>query len=67
VLVINPVIFAEVSSGFKTFEEMEDLFPPEDFRREGIRTSRVARRVGRLWWSHLVVCCCSLSLWSPRR
>jgi len=36
VLVINPVIFAEVSSGFKTVEEMEDLFPPEDFRREGI-------------------------------
>lgn len=36
VLVINPVIFAEVSTAYETIEEMDDLFPTEDFRREPI-------------------------------
>jgi predicted nucleic acid-binding protein len=36
VLVINPVIFAEISAAFETIEETEVLFPPEDFRREEI-------------------------------
>jgi len=36
VLVINPVIYAEVSIGFKTIEELEDVLPPEYFRREPV-------------------------------
>jgi predicted nucleic acid-binding protein len=32
-LAINPVIFAEVSIGFPTIEEIEDLLPARDFRR----------------------------------
>ncbi|HET8799235.1 MAG TPA: type II toxin-antitoxin system VapC family toxin [Thermoanaerobaculia bacterium] len=33
VLAINPLIFAEIAIGFATVEELEDLLPPEDFRR----------------------------------
>lgn len=33
-LVINPVIFAEVSIGFDTIESLEDALPPEQLRRE---------------------------------
>ena len=36
VLVINPVIYAEVSIGFKTIEELEGVLPPEYFRREPV-------------------------------
>jgi predicted nucleic acid-binding protein len=36
VLVINPVIYAEVSIGFKAIEELEDVLPPEYFRREPV-------------------------------
>jgi predicted nucleic acid-binding protein len=32
-LAINPVIYAEVSVGFRTIEELEDLLPSVDFRR----------------------------------
>jgi predicted nucleic acid-binding protein len=32
-LAINPLIFAEVSIGFATVEEIELLLPPEDFNR----------------------------------
>ncbi len=32
-LAINPIIFAEVSIGFRTLEELEDLLPARDFRR----------------------------------
>jgi predicted nucleic acid-binding protein len=32
-LAINPVVYAEVSIGFRTIEELEDLLPVEDFRR----------------------------------
>lgn len=34
VLVINPIIFAEVSIGFDTVEELEDAIPPATFRRD---------------------------------
>jgi predicted nucleic acid-binding protein len=34
VLVINPLIFAEVSVGFKEIEELETVLPRADFRRE---------------------------------
>lgn len=33
-LVINPVIYAEVSIGFDTIESLEDALPPEQLRRE---------------------------------
>ncbi|MGQ0815669.1 MAG: type II toxin-antitoxin system VapC family toxin [Gemmatimonadota bacterium] len=33
-LVINPLIYAEVSIGFERVEELEDALPPEYFRRE---------------------------------
>jgi predicted nucleic acid-binding protein len=36
VLVINPVIYAEVSIGFETIEELEDVLPTEYFRREPV-------------------------------
>jgi len=36
VLVINPVIYAEVSIGFKAIEELEDVLPLEYFRREPV-------------------------------
>lgn len=32
-LAINPLIFAEVSIGFATVEELEQLLPPEEFER----------------------------------
>lgn len=32
-LVVNPVIYAEVSIGFRTIEELEQLLPANDFRR----------------------------------
>jgi predicted nucleic acid-binding protein len=34
VLVINPIIFAEVSVGFDRVEVLEDALPPEVYRRE---------------------------------
>jgi hypothetical protein len=33
VLAINPLIFAEIAIGFATVEELENLLPPDDFRR----------------------------------
>ena len=36
VLVVNPVIYAEVSIGFKTIEALEEVLPPEYFRREPV-------------------------------
>ena len=33
VLAINPIIFAEVSIGFETVEELENLLPPNDLER----------------------------------
>lgn len=32
--VINPLIYAEVSVGYETAEEMEELLPPADYERE---------------------------------
>ncbi|MEA2491996.1 MAG: hypothetical protein QOH21_3788 [Acidobacteriota bacterium] len=32
-LAINPLIFAELSIGFATVEELEQLLPPEEFER----------------------------------
>lgn len=32
-LAINPLIFAEISIGFRTVEELEQLLPPDDFER----------------------------------
>jgi predicted nucleic acid-binding protein len=34
VLVINPIVFAEVSVGFDRVEDLEDALPPELYRRE---------------------------------
>lgn len=34
VLVVNPVIYAEISVGFKTIEELENVLPVSDFRRD---------------------------------
>ena len=35
-LVINPLVFAEVSVRFRTVEELDDAIPPEVFRREAL-------------------------------
>ncbi|HLH84124.1 MAG TPA: type II toxin-antitoxin system VapC family toxin [Trebonia sp.] len=32
--VINPLIYAEVSVGYQTIEEMEELLPPDAYERE---------------------------------
>lgn len=32
-LLVNPIVYAEVSVRFTTVEAMEDALPPEDFRR----------------------------------
>lgn len=34
VLVINPLIYAEVSNRFPTIEELDDAIPPDRYRRE---------------------------------
>jgi predicted nucleic acid-binding protein len=34
VLVINPIVFAEVSVGFARVEDLEDALPPEVYRRD---------------------------------
>lgn len=36
ILVINPIIYAEVSVGYRTIEELEEVFPAELFSREGL-------------------------------
>lgn len=33
-IVINPIIYAEVSTGFDRIEDLNDAIPTEDFRRE---------------------------------
>jgi len=33
-LVINPIIYAEVSAGFDTIEELDEALPEMDFKRE---------------------------------
>jgi predicted nucleic acid-binding protein len=35
-LVINPLVYAEVSIGYATIEELEDVLPDELFRREAL-------------------------------
>jgi predicted nucleic acid-binding protein len=35
-LVINPLVYAEVSVGFDKIEELDDAIPPSDFRREAL-------------------------------
>ena len=36
VLVINPIIYSEVSIGFDRVEDLEEALPPESFRRENL-------------------------------
>jgi len=33
-VVINPLIYAEVSVGYESIEELDELLPPSDFDRE---------------------------------
>lgn len=33
-VVINPLIYAEISVGYDTFEELDDLLPASDYERE---------------------------------
>jgi predicted nucleic acid-binding protein len=35
-LVINPVVYAEVSTGFDRIEDLDDSLPAEDFQREAL-------------------------------
>jgi hypothetical protein len=46
VLVINPIVFAEVSVGFDRVEDLEDALPPEIYRRGPCRTRRCSSRGG---------------------
>jgi len=36
ILVINPLIYAEVSTGFERIEDLEDLLPEDVFRRDDL-------------------------------
>lgn len=36
VLIVNPIIYAEVSIGFERIEELEDALPAEYFRRDAL-------------------------------
>lgn len=36
VLVVNPIIYAEVSVGFETVEDLEDALPADQFHREAL-------------------------------
>jgi predicted nucleic acid-binding protein len=36
VLVINPIVYGEVSIGFDRIEDLDDAVPAEDFRREAL-------------------------------
>ena len=36
ILVINPIIYSEVSVGFDRIEDLEEALPPELFRRESL-------------------------------
>ncbi|GAA6616023.1 type II toxin-antitoxin system VapC family toxin [Scytonema sp. NUACC26] len=36
ILVINPIIYAEISVGFKQIEALEAVIPPEFFRRDSL-------------------------------
>jgi len=33
-VVINPIVYAEISVGYETLEELEDLLPASDYERE---------------------------------
>ena len=35
-LVINPIVYAEVSTGFARIEDLDDAVPTDDFRREAL-------------------------------
>ena len=35
-LVINPVIYSEVSAGFDRIEDLDEVVPAEDFRRDSL-------------------------------
>ena len=35
-LVINPIVYAEVSTGFARIEDLDDAVPADDFRREAL-------------------------------
>ena len=35
-LVINPIVYAEVSTGFDRIEDLDDVVPADDFRREAL-------------------------------
>lgn len=36
VLIINPIVYAEIAAGFGTVEEVEEVLPAEDFVREAL-------------------------------
>jgi len=36
VLVINPIVYAEVSTGFDRIEDLDDAVPVDDFQREAL-------------------------------
>src|ERR1700722_17074380 len=46
--VINPLIYAEVSVGYQTIEELEELLPPADYEREPLPYLAGSRRGRRL-------------------
>jgi predicted nucleic acid-binding protein len=35
-LAINPIVYAEVSTGFDRIEDLDDVVPADDFRREAL-------------------------------
>ena len=48
-LVINPIVYAEVSTGFDRIEDLDDAVPADDFRREALPTRRPSWPARRSW------------------
>src|SRR4051794_17669380 len=48
-LAINPIIYAEVSVGFRTIEEIETLLPVADFRRLALPYEAASLPAKRSW------------------
>ena len=61
-VVINPLIYAEVSVGYQTIEELEELLPAADYEREplpylaGFAAGKAFLRYRRGGWRGLFSC-----------
>jgi predicted nucleic acid-binding protein len=50
-VVINPLIYAEISVGYDTVEELDDLLPASDYEREPLPCT-AAFAAGKAFWQY---------------